>query len=131
MKTDLGNCTLELLDQGSVVLHIKSEETLLPEDVYKIFHTIHTDYPTARTLIVTAGKRATLSPEARVVVSGEDITEQIVADAIIIKEFSHQMSSNFFVRFNRPSRPTKLFRNIEDAKKWLKKFDEEEDDEID
>lgn len=120
MKKDLGNCTLELLDTDMVRLFIKPEQVLTPTDVHHIFETIHSDFPEAKKLVVTAGRGATLNPEAREVVSSEEITDQIIADAIVTEEFSHQMSSNFFVRFNRPSRPTRLFKTLNDAKQWLK-----------
>ena len=123
-KTDLGNCTIEALEWDIVELHINPSQTLQPDDVRKIFDVIHADYPEAKTLMVTAGNKATLSPEAREVVSSEDITHQILADAIVTEHYSHQMSSNFFVRYNQPYRPTKLFKTIEEAKNWLKKYSE-------
>lgn len=123
-KIDLGNCTLELLGQGIVELHVNPDNTLQPDDIHRIFDTIHTRLPEAKTLLVTAGDKATLSPEAREVVSSQEITEQIVADAIVTEHYSHQMSSNFFVRFNQPYRPTKLFKTIEEARHWLKNFEE-------
>lgn len=124
-KIDLGNCTLELLGHGVVELHVNPDNTLQPDDIHRIFDTIHTQLPEAKTLLVTAGTKATLSPEAREVVSTQEITEQIVADAIVTEHYSHQMSSNFFVRFNQPYRPTKLFKTIEEARDWLKDFEEE------
>src|SRR5690554_5440447 len=124
-KIDLANCTLELLGHGIVELHINPDKTLQPADVYRIFDTIHTQLPEAKTLIVTAGDKTTLSPEAREVVSSADITDQIIADAIVTEHYSHQMSSNFFVRFNQPHRPTKLFKTIADASEWLKGFDKQ------
>ena len=123
-KTDLGNCTIEALEWDIVELHINPSQTLQPDDVRKIFDVIHSDYPEAKTLMVTAGNKATLSPEAREIVSSEDITHQILADAIVTEHYSHQMSSNFFVRYNQPYRPTKLFKTIEEAKNWLKKYSE-------
>jgi|SRR5690554_1035722 len=123
-KIDLGNCTLELLGRGIVELHVNPDNTLQPDDIYRIFETIHTRLPEAKTLMVTAGLKATLSPEARELVSSQEITEQIVADAIVTEHYSHQMSSNFFVRFNQPHRPTKLFKTIEEAKNWLKGFED-------
>jgi len=122
-KIELGNCYLEIDDQGIVELHIYPDVTLEPDDIHKIFDTIHTELPDARKLMVTAGNKATLNPEARELASSQDITDQIVADAIVTEHYSHQMSSNFFVRYNQPYRPTKLFKTIEEAKKWLNEVD--------
>lgn len=119
-KIDLGNCVLILDEYGIVELSINPGETLGVDDVHKIFDHIHNDLPNATKLMVTAGDKATLSPEARELVSSKSITDQIVADAIVTLHYSHQMSSNFFVRYNHPSRPTKLFKTKEEALAWLK-----------
>lgn len=119
-KIDLGNCVLILDEYGIVELSINPGETLEVDDVHKIFDHIHNDLPNATKLMVTAGDKATLSPEARELVSSKSITDQIVADAIVTLHYSHQMSSNFFVRYNHPSRPTKLFKTKEEALAWLK-----------
>lgn len=119
-KVDLGNCSLELDSEGCVELHIYPQEVLQPDKIREIFDTIHSTFPEARTLLVTAGRKATLSQEARDLVSSKDITEQIIADAIVTEHYSHQMAANFFVRHNKPHRPTKLFKTEEEAREWLK-----------
>lgn len=119
-EIDLGNCILTLDEYGIVELFIKPDETLQVDDIHKIFDHIHNDLPDATKLMVTAGDKATLSPEARELVSSKGITKQIVADAIVTEHYSHQMSSNFFVRYNQPIRPTKLFKTKDEAIKWLR-----------
>lgn len=123
LKTiNLETCSLMLDEDGIVELHIHSGVELAPEKITEIFENIHSDMPEATTLLVTAGDRATLSPEARDLVSSGSVTQQIKADAIVTEHYSHQMSANFFVRYNKPQRPTKLFKTAEEAKEWLKTF---------
>lgn len=119
---DLKTCSLNLDQQGIVELNIYPEQELPKEKVLEIFEAIHNELPEAKTLMVTAGDRATLAPEARDLVSSGNVTEQIKADAIVTEHYSHQMSANFFVRYNRPQRPTKLFKTVEEAKEWLVTF---------
>lgn len=119
-KTELKNCYLELDESGIVELHINPGQILQPDDIREIFDTIHSEYPQALGLMVTAGKKATLSQEARDKVSSAEITNQIKADAIVTEHYSHQMAANFFVRHNQPHRPTKLFKTNEEAKAWLR-----------
>ncbi len=121
-KIDLGNCSLELDDTGVVELHIYPEETIEPDKIKEIFETIHSEMPDALLLMVTAGKKAELSPAAREMVSAGSVTDQIKADAIVTEHYSHTMSANFFVRYNQPQRPTKLFKTEEEARDWLKGF---------
>jgi hypothetical protein len=119
MKIDLNNCSLELDKDGIVELHIFPEKILNPDDIRELFDTIHTKMPEAKYLLVTAGNKASLNQEARDLVSSQDITNQIVADAVVTEHYMHQMSANFFVRHNQPHRPTKLFKTEEDARAWL------------
>jgi hypothetical protein len=121
-KIDLDTCSLTLDDEGIVELHIYSGEEIPPEKINEIFATIHSEMPEATKLMVTAGDKATLSTEARELVSSGNVTEQIKADAIVTEHYSHQMSANFFVRYNKPQRPTKLFKTVEEAREWLNTF---------
>jgi len=121
-KIDLSTCSLTLDADGIVELHIYPGEELPPEKIHEIFETIHRDMPDATKLMVTAGNKATLSTEARDLVSSGNVTEQIKADAIVTEHYSHQMSANFFVRYNKPQRPTKLFKTIAEAREWLNTF---------
>ncbi len=121
-KKDLSKCYLALDDDGIVELHINPGQVLQPQDITDLFENIHREFPTAVCLMVTAGKKATLSQEARDLVSSIEITDQIKADAIVTEHYSHQMAANFFVRHNQPHRPTKLFKTEEEAKAWLREF---------
>ncbi len=119
MKIDLVNCSLELDEDGIVELHLYPEKTILPDKIHEIFDRIHEDMPEAHKLLVTAGEGATLNPDARELVSSQGITTQITADAIVTEHYGHQMSANFFVRYNQPHRPTKLFKTESEARAWL------------
>jgi len=119
---DLNTCSLTLDDDGIVELHIYPGEELPPEKIREIFDKIHSEMPEATKLMVTAGNKATLSTEARDLVSSGNVTEQIKADAIVTEHYSHQMSANFFVRYNKPQRPTKLFKTVDEAREWLNTF---------
>jgi O-methyltransferase involved in polyketide biosynthesis len=119
---DLQTCSLSMDDTHIVQLHIYHDEILEPEKIHEIFDTIHSKFPEGKTLLVTADNKATLSQEARDLVSSGNVTEQILADGIVTKHYSHQMAANFFVRYNQPQRPTKLFKTEEEAREWLRTF---------
>ncbi len=119
---DLQNCSLHLDDNGIVEFKIYEDQIIDLPKIIEVFDAIHKKFPSARTILVTAGEKATMSPDAREMVSSGNITEQIVADAIVTEHYSHQMSANFFVRFNHPQRPTKLFKTEAEAREWLKTF---------
>lgn len=119
-KIELKNCYLELDNDGIVELRILPNCTVETEEIDEIFENIHSQLPSARGLLVTAGKEASLSQEAREKVSAGNVTEQIVADAIVVEHYQHHMTANFFVRYNKPQRPTQIFKTAKEARNWLK-----------
>jgi len=119
-KIDLGDCSLEMEDDLIVQLHIHTGCTVETEKIDEIFEAIHRDFPKARGLLVTAGNQASLSQEAREKVSASGLTEQIEADAIVVEHYQHHMTANFFIRYNKPSRPTQIFKTEAEARNWLK-----------
>jgi hypothetical protein len=44
------------------------------------------------------------------------------AEAFMINSVALQLIANFYLRINRPERPTRMFSNEEEAVKWLKRF---------
>ncbi len=44
------------------------------------------------------------------------------ADAFVIKSMAQKILANFYIKINKPERPTKFFNDIEEAKIWLKPF---------
>ncbi|HOZ86247.1 MAG TPA: hypothetical protein PL029_00755 [Bacteroidia bacterium] len=44
------------------------------------------------------------------------------ADAFLINSTAMQLIANFYLRINKPRRPTKMFTSEEQAIKWLKTF---------
>lgn len=43
----------------------------------------------------------------------------IIAQAILVKNFANQLIGNFYIKFQNPKVPNKLFSKEEDALKWL------------
>jgi len=119
-RIELSNCWLDLDHDEIVELHIRPNCILNSDEVDEIFENIHGKFPSARGLLVTAGKEASLSQEARDKVSDGDVTKQIIADAIVVEHYQHHMTANFFVRYNKPQRPTEIFKTSEEARIWLK-----------
>jgi hypothetical protein len=44
------------------------------------------------------------------------------AEAFIIDSTAMMLISNFYMRFNKPQRVTKMFTKVDEARKWLKTF---------
>jgi hypothetical protein len=120
-KIELGSCSVELDSDHIVELHIHSNQTIEPDKIKEIFEVIHREFPEGKGLLVTAGKQASLSQEAREMVSSGNVTQQIIADAVVVEHYQHHMTANFFIRYNKPQRPTQIFKTEAEAREWLRK----------
>lgn len=43
------------------------------------------------------------------------------ADALLISTFAHKITTTYYLRHFKPQRPTRVFNDVFDALKWLKK----------
>lgn len=121
MRTiELDGCTLTFTDDDVVHAHFKDGRMGTVEDVKEMFVAIRLERKGRKALLmVSVGAGASLSNEARTYASGEDSDLVIAADAIIVRDFGHQLSANAFVRHNKPNRPIQLFTDEKSALKWL------------
>jgi hypothetical protein len=59
---------------------------------------------------------------ARDFMASEDGCKGVIAAAIIIDSPIGRIIGNFFIKISKPLRPTKIFTNENEAKKWLTKY---------
>ncbi|MDO9184636.1 MAG: hypothetical protein Q7W13_01395 [Bacteroidia bacterium] len=69
---------------------------------------------------IKAVKSSTKS--ARDFLASEEGCKGVVAAAVLIDSPISSMIGNFFIRVSKPLRPTKIFTNETEAKKWLAQF---------
>ena len=70
--------------------------------------------------IFMAAENVSITKEARDnAVKIEDIS-MIGSSAVIVTSLPYKLIANFYLRFNKPKRPFKVFSNEEEAVKWLK-----------
>ena len=70
-------------------------------------------------LVVKTEPGTRLTQEARDYASSEEFDKICYADAILRADYNHEMAANFFIRFNRPGRPVRLFPDQEHALAWI------------
>ncbi len=73
-------------------------------------------------MLVTLDEFAIPPVETRAFWAKEEACPYASADAYIATNFGHTFIGNFYLKFNKPERPTKVFSNEDDAVKWLKTF---------
>lgn len=63
---------------------------------------------------------ASIDHEIRDHMTSKSRIETVIADAIVITNFAHQLVANFYMRYHKPQIPTKIFRTEQKALEWLK-----------
>lgn len=121
MKTvELSACTVTFLNDDVVHAHFRDGHTGGVDDVQALFAAIAQERGGRKALLmVSMGPGASLTNEARAYASGVEGDHIIAADAIIVRDFGHQLAANAFVRYNRPGRPAQLFPDKDSAVRWL------------
>lgn len=62
-----------------------------------------------------------IEPEVRAWASSPTGNKNTIADALLISSLPHKLIANFYVKFNKPVKPTKIFNSREKAVQWLLK----------
>jgi hypothetical protein len=119
-SVELEVCTIEFLDQDVVHTHFKDHRSVQPDQVQAMFDVIAEDRHGRKVLLmVSVGEGTSMSNEARAYASADDSNRYIAADAIIVRDFGHQLAANVFVRHHKPGRPIQLFGDQASAMAWL------------
>lgn len=60
-----------------------------------------------------------LEPEVRAWASSPEGNKRTIADALLISSLPHKLMGNFYIRYNKPVKPTRIFSSRENALNWL------------
>jgi hypothetical protein len=70
-------------------------------------------------LLLDVRTASSVSEEVREIAVSDEFIGMLQAMAIVVESSATRMIANFFIRFNRPRIPTRIFTTTEAAKKWL------------
>ena len=117
LTTDLAdyefdNQILLVVPKAGIVLEKSEMETMLKEAI------AFTNSEKYYALIDTSNYVET-TVEARNYYAASDYTKYRFADAFIVKSLPIKIVVNFYMKFNSPTLPTKMFNNRTDAMNWL------------
>ncbi len=112
---------MSLTDDGIVIIRFESDITVTLE-VMQEFAKNQLELAGGKKvpiLIVTKNIKA-MTRNARQFVGKEAITEHTSAMAVVVESYLERVLGKFFMGFNRPPFPTKLFFSVEDGIEWLR-----------
>lgn len=70
--------------------------------------------------LITADEVSQFDNSARVFSASEEGTRYSKAEALVVKSLSQRLIANFYVKVNKPPKPSKVFNDKEEAIQWLK-----------
>lgn len=73
-------------------------------------------------LLITLDEFAIPPVETREFWAKKESCPYSLADGYVATTFGHKVIGNFYLKFNKPGRPTKIFSTFEEAVAWLKNF---------
>lgn len=73
--------------------------------------------------LIDARVYGSISSEARAFFAHDDLVKDIrIAEAFVITSLGIRMLAKFYIQFNRPDNPVKIFSNTKDATNWLEEM---------
>lgn len=75
-------------------------------------------------LLDTSKGHFSVSPEGNNILASIEYARTRRAAALVVKNLATKMAGYFFIRFNKPPTPTRVFSSGEEAIIWLKTFTE-------
>lgn len=73
-------------------------------------------------VLLIANEFSLPSKESREYLAKNESLPYSLADAYVINSFPQKLAGNFYLKVNKPARPTKMFTTIDEALKWLKTY---------
>ena len=62
---------------------------------------------------------AEMDPEVRTWAADTSGNNYTYVDAVVISNFAQKIIANFYIKFNKPKMPTKVFTSTEKALEWI------------
>jgi len=68
------------------------------------------------------GSFSDVEPEVREWAADSNGNHYTFCDALVIGNLAHKIIADFYLKFNKPKMPTKIFYSVEKAYDWIKEF---------
>lgn len=121
IKTAIGNISFQ--EEGILRYEIDGVDEITKDNLIEYFEAIK-NLGNGKSFcnLVLLKKFVSVGSEARKVAASEENNRYTIADAFVTDSVALKLVGNFYIRYDKPVRPTKLFTNEEDALRWLRTF---------
>ena len=122
-KMELDKSIVELTNDGVMCIHIKPDSDVELRDAVLIVEAMgklgnQKKYP----VLIDAGEFSSVDKETRIFAASIESNIYTMADAIAYCNLAQQLMAQFYLKYNKPTVPTKVFADRDEAMTWLKTF---------
>lgn len=112
------------LDEDGILIAVNKPTPLhdLKDALENLLLTKELSLGKPRPLLVDMTGIKSMTREAREEYAKAGVDSLVTAIGLVTRSAMSRIVANFFLSFNKPSVPTRLFNNIEAAKKWLMQY---------
>lgn len=121
-KIAFNNFEFHIHEKGFYEVTVNENEEFKVEDLSKLVSAQLELGEFKLPVLVLCSEHATTNVELLKTISKNANNPYSVADAFVIKSMAQKILANFYIKINRPERPTKFFNNKEEALIWLKQY---------
>ena len=119
-EIDLGFAKLQLFDPEMVRIEMMGDLVIGVKEAREINDTIGLLSENKETLVLMLADELTqFDSEAREFSASREGTRYTIADAIVVKNLAQRLLADFYLKFNKPKKPSKIFSTEKEAVLWL------------
>lgn len=106
------------------IIHVHYEDMLLSlAEIKTVFYTTRENSPwDIAPIYITGGTFTNQDADARAFSGSEEVMNHCSAIGFLSKTPAEKLLANFFIKFIKPSKPTRFFATEEAAIDWLKQY---------
>ncbi|MBP8033340.1 MAG: hypothetical protein KAZ71_02015 [Bacteroidia bacterium] len=113
---------ISLVEESYYDLFIKDNVEIFVEDMARIRDAQKQLSGKKIPILISGGKYSTTNVEVMKFLAKNENMPYSKVSAYITNSISQKLLGNFYLKINKPERPTRFFNNKEDAITWLKQY---------
>ncbi|MBK7130388.1 MAG: hypothetical protein IPM74_10420 [Crocinitomicaceae bacterium] len=115
--------TIRLRDDGILELHTNDTHVYEIKDVIENVDAFGKLTGNKKApVIIFGGSFTSLKAETRAFMASEESLKYSAAEAFVLRSLAQKILINFYIKFDKPLVPTKVFRDKAKAIEWLRQF---------
>lgn len=118
---DLGHSTVHLRNDGIVQINFGDNVDIDLKEAVEVVDAIGELTEGKKAPVLNIGGISTSATSAAREYSASPLgLKYTIADAYVVNNLAQKILGNFYISFNKPNIPTRIFDNVERATEWLK-----------